>query len=129
MTNDKYENREEQAIDALVASFFSISPEEEPEPVDDLDVLDEADRKALVALGDDLVDRLLSADKPRSLPPVPPSPPGFSSSIGYFPGSTNMPPEMTSLHRGDDELTESAKEELERRRREILEDDDEEPME
>mgnify|MGYP001098936113 CR=1 FL=1 len=126
MIHDERERREELALDALAASFFCISPDEEPEPVDDLEILDEADRQALAALGDDLVDRLLLADKP--LPPLlsPPAPPGFASSFGHEPGSLIVPPEMTSLHRGDDELTESAEEEMERRRRELLDDDDEE---
>jgi hypothetical protein len=124
MIHDEREKREELALDALAASFFCISPDEEPEPVDDLEILDEADRQALMALGDDLIDRLLLAEKPLP-PPLTSAPPNFASPIGFEPGTFLVPPEMTSLHRGDEDLTESAEEELERRRRELLDVDDE----
>jgi len=51
--------QEEAALDALIASFFHISSEDDLPEVD-VSILDDADRAALDALGDDLVDRLLA---------------------------------------------------------------------
>jgi len=123
MIHDERQKREELALDALAASFFCISPEDEPEPVDDLEILDDADRQALAALGDDLVDRLLQGKKaaPLPLPPEVYPPQTFISSSPSL-----YVPEMTALHRGDEDLTTEAEDELERNRREALDADDEE---
>lgn len=120
MMHEEVENREEQALDALTASFFHIGAEDKLDPLDDPEILDEATRQALAALGDDLVDRLLEAEQPEGN-----AAPGGSASwdgAGVF----ALPPEIAALHRGDEFLTPEALEELERHRRELLEDDDDE---
>jgi len=118
MMHEELEKREEQALDALTASFFHIGAEDKLEPLDDPEILDEATREALLALGDDFVDRLLEAE--RSPNSAVPAPAGSWDGAGVF----AVPPEMAALHRGDEFLTPEALEELERHRRELLEDDD-----
>ena len=61
MGRDEYDRikREEFALDALIASFFHVDEGDELIALDDPAILSEADRKAIEALGDDLVDRLL----------------------------------------------------------------------
>ncbi len=118
MTREERERREERALDALAASFFHISSEDEPDAPDDPEILDEADRRALEGLGDDLVDRLLAGERPGArLPPAG----GFTEWTA--PGTAGMPPEIVALHRGDELLTPEVLEELERHRRELLADE------
>lgn len=52
----------DEELDMLVASFFCITEDDEPEDIGDLEILTDEDRSALNALGDDLVDRLLEAN-------------------------------------------------------------------
>jgi hypothetical protein len=115
--NKHQEEREEQALDALSASFIGGATDEASIPLDDPAILDEDDLRALDALGDDLVDRLLAGQTSSSAhvtePPVP-----WASTETFV-----LPPEMTALHRGDELLTPEALEELERHRRELLEDE------
>jgi hypothetical protein len=52
--------REEAALDALIASFHILGPGDELIPLDDPAILSDEDRAAIAALGDDLVDRLVA---------------------------------------------------------------------
>jgi hypothetical protein len=52
-------NREDEALDALIASFYVVDPDDLVS-LDDPSILTEEDRKAIDALGDDLIDRLLA---------------------------------------------------------------------
>ena len=117
MTRQEHqEEREEQALDALSASFICGATDEARVPVDDPAILDEDDLRALEALGEDLVDRLLAGQtRPATGTPELPTP---WANVGPL----IVPPEVTALHRGD-ELTPEALEELERHRRELLEDE------
>lgn len=58
--------REEAALDALIASFHVISEGDELIPLDDPKILSDEDLEALAALGDDLVDRLIANRKDQS---------------------------------------------------------------
>lgn len=50
MTDDERREREEQALDALIASFFHISSEDDCIPLDDPPILSDEDRQALESL-------------------------------------------------------------------------------
>lgn len=60
---DDHDHTENIALDALIASFHVIGPRDDPIPLDDPAILSDADRAAIEGLGDDLVDRLLAAQK------------------------------------------------------------------
>lgn len=53
--------REDQALDALIASFC-IEDDVDQTVLDDPSVLTDEDRKAIDALGDDLIDRFLTKE-------------------------------------------------------------------
>lgn len=61
-------DRENEALNLLIASFFTISDGDDIAPLDDPAILSEEDHRAIDALGDDLVDRLLA----RSTADIPP---------------------------------------------------------
>lgn len=115
-----YREREEQALDALIASFFHISSEDAVGNVDDPAVLDDDDRKAIKGLGDDLVDRLIAKRESR----------GGAKDIREphplieDPGSISVSPDIMALHRGDDDLPQDVIDEIEQHRRELLEDEE-----
>jgi len=52
--------RENHALDALIASFHVFEDYPDDIPLDDPSILTEEDRKALEALGYDLIDRLVA---------------------------------------------------------------------
>lgn len=74
-----HDEREERALDALTASFYHINPDDDPDPLDDPEILDEADRRALAALGEDLVDRLLTGGLNQAPVAAVPEPPPWNS--------------------------------------------------
>ena len=125
MIHDDREDREDLAIDALIASFSHISEGDELVPLDDPAILSDEDHKALAALGDDLVQRLLAKSQSVEPPPqVRYLPPSWSD-VGSLPAA----PEFFAMHRGDEHLTDDADDELERKGRELLEDDDDDTEE
>jgi hypothetical protein len=120
MTNDSRKRREELALDALAASFFCIGPDDEIDDVDEIEILDEEDQKAVEAMDCAFIGRLLRGEKPLP-PPVEGYPPqSFLSHdhLGVMPG-------MAFMHRGDEELSQDAEDEIEQKRRKALEDTDE----
>jgi hypothetical protein len=56
--------RENEALDALIASFFLVDEGDVLIPLNDPAILTAEDRAALDALGDDLIDRLIAGDRP-----------------------------------------------------------------
>ncbi|WZO97339.1 hypothetical protein EP7_004364 [Isosphaeraceae bacterium EP7] len=113
-----YREREERALDALIASFFHISSEDAVGNVDDPSVLDAEDRKAIDGLGDDLVDRLIARREAGEEGPV--APPSWIEA----PGPVTISPDIMALHRGDDDLPQDVLDEIEQHRRELLEDEE-----
>lgn len=69
-------DRENEALDAMIASFHVLGDGDAQVPLDDPAILSEADREALDALGDGLVDRLLdgAGAMDRHVSPVSPRP-------------------------------------------------------
>lgn len=115
MNNANPDEREERALEALIVAAFHLSPED-PTSFDDPHVLSEEDRQALDALGPDLIDRVLKgqpAPRPARKGTVSPAP--------------QLRPEAAALHRGDEQLTPGAEEEIERQRRKLLSGDEHDP--
>lgn len=115
-----YKEREEQALDALIASFFHISSEDAVGNVDDPSVLDDDDRKAIEGLGDDLIDRLLAKKEAGDESEDVRGDPHWTDA----PGPISVSPDIMALHRGDDDLPQDVLDEIEQHRRELLEDEE-----
>lgn len=118
LINDK--EREEQALDALIVAAYLPGDMESDMP--DFDgptpVLSDEDQKALDNLGSDLIDVIVSGE--------------FTSkkkkSVESLPVERKGQPELAgALNRGEDDLTEKAREEIERKIKEADEEEDEEP--
>jgi len=115
-----YKEREEQALDALIASFFHISSEDAVGNVDDPAVLDDDDRRAIEGLGDDLIDRLIAKKESGGGAEAVCDPPPWTEA----PGSIPVSPDIMALHRGDDDLPQDVIDEIEQHRRELLADEE-----
>jgi hypothetical protein len=115
-----YKEREAQALDALIASFFHISSEDAVGNVDDPTVLDDDDRKAIDGLGDDLIDRLIAKKETGGGAKDVCGPPIWTESLG----PASVSPDIMALHRGDEDLPQDVIDEIEQHRRELLEDEE-----
>jgi hypothetical protein len=107
MNNANEKESEERALEALIVVSF-YTGQDDSESYDDPRILSEEDCRAMAGLGDDLVDRIVGGDcasktskKKASIP------------------SKSVRPEVAALNRGDDKVTELAKEEMERKRKKL----------
>ncbi len=118
MTSDPrdHNEREQQALDALLAQALrSVDESRFPRPDDPAPILEPDDERALKALGSDLVRRIVRGGKGPSSkkPPLPPSAPRRAGRTQELAGA---------MHRGgeeDGDLTDIAREEIERKIREV----------
>jgi hypothetical protein len=116
--------REQQALEALIVAAFrqeDFEVQDLPDVTTPGPILAEEDRRALDALGPDLVARIVAGTwAPRS-----------RRAPGKHPGARRAEPELAgAMHRGDDEgeITDAAREEMERRVRELEAEDEEGPQ-
>src|SRR5579859_1888195 len=113
MNNANGKEREERALEALiVASFYT--GQEDSESFDNPDILNEEDRRAMASLGHDLIDRIVAGSRTKATRKRP----ALTSEL--------IQPEVAALNRGDEQVTEAAKEEMETKRKELLCDSEEE---
>ena len=128
MASDDRKDREDRAWEALiVASFLKGRPG--PDSYDDPRILSEEDRRVMERMGPDLVDwvaaAVLKGDGSPALEPaagyvgqgLPPDFPDAAAMTGFgF--------EIAALHRGDEDLTSEAIEEMKRKADELLGDNE-----
>ncbi|MCW8137410.1 MAG: hypothetical protein KIT58_00720 [Planctomycetota bacterium] len=119
MTSDPKdsESKEQRALNALIAQALrSVDQTRLPKPGDPAPTLEPDDERAFKALGDDLVKRIMSGGA------------GRAKKSTSTPRRSGRPELAGALHRGGDEdgeLTDRAREEIERKIREIEAADDE----
>ncbi len=114
------EEREDQALDALIVAAFRQEPCAEDDVKEMLAAeayLSAEDRQALEALGPDLVAQILGGAW---------QPGGAPAQTGRESADVAEPELAGSMHRGDEEseITDAAREEMERKLRELEEDDE-----
>jgi hypothetical protein len=124
MANDERKDREDRAWEALIVACF-LRGRTGPDSYDDPRILSEEDRRVMESMGPDLVDRVAAAVLKGD------SSPALDPAAGYagagLPGDFLSAPVMTgfgfeiaALHRGDEELTPEAIEEMKRKADELL---------
>jgi len=123
MTTPHERDREEEALDALIVAAFRSDQGKED---DDLDLtgpelcLSAEDERALAALGPDVVAKILAGRR---------GPGGGNHRAGAPPHRVQEPELAGAMNRGDEdaEITEEAREEMERKVREHEEEGGKEP--
>jgi hypothetical protein len=125
MTGQERKDREDRALEALIVASF-LKEHGETDAQDDPRILDEEDREAMKALGEDLVDRvalgiLAGRSNAATDEPLVPITGGIDAgSPSGLPGVPVAGAEIAALHRGDEKLTREAIEEMEQQARRLL---------
>jgi hypothetical protein len=132
MADDERKDREDRAWEAMIIASY-LKGDNGPDSCDDPSILSEEDRGVIDAMGPDVVDRIAAAIVAEEIPAAPNPSAGtdcFNDFLGIEvsggTGISGMGSEIFALHRGDEQLTPEAIEEMNQRVEELLRSDKEE---
>jgi len=125
MASDERKGREDRAWEAMIIACY-LKDDKGPDSYDDPNILSEEDRRVIDAMGPDLVDRIAAAILAGEDLPAPNLAGNsfggeiFAISAAGIHGLPLIGAEIAALHRGDEQLTPEAIEEMNRKARELL---------